>query len=238
MSTQNPQPDNQERLIRGAGSVVAYYRLAKAIMFSLIWTAVMLLFWSQGFPYYFVLPALIVPVVILALEIKSLLRFKRLDLSAPQPKERVAADQHEKLVGTVTNLMTVGARGGGASLGTGAVRATENALIITDKNIYAVTVPLAGAGKIVAGQDVSMWKWMLGGKQIREKMDGITDGKSMQEILDSVIVNRTQPRDSTLKIEFAEERRTLIINPLSRNPMQYAILVKEEYEKAKTLLNV
>ncbi len=235
MPNPNPQPDKSEKLIRGVGSAVAYFRLAKAAMFSAVWTFVAVVFWLQGVPYYYVLPALAVPVLVMALEIVALRRLNRVDLSAPQSTQRAQADPHEKLLGTVAGVMPIEARGGYATLGTGSIKATENALVVTDKKIYAVTVPVAGAGKIVAGQDVSMWQWMLGGGQIRTKLDAIAQGKTLQQLLDAVTVNHAHRKT---QVEFQDDRRTLAIDPLAHASARYSILSPTEYQKAKNLFDL
>lgn len=236
-SSNDPTKDGGERLVRSVGSMVAYWRLAKAVIFAAIWTLVVAFFWSGGIPYYVILPALAIPVIVIALEVATFVRFKRADLSPVKTAERVLADPHEKVLGTVADIMRIGHRGGYAVLGTGSVRASENALIVTDKNIYAVTVPMAGAGKIVAGSDISLWQWMLGGKKIREKLNAIMSGGTLQTALDSMLVNQKISRADVRRSNSDDTNRTFYVFTHSGAELQYSALMGDEYQKAKTLLN-
>jgi len=188
-SSNNPSGDNGEKLISGIGSLMAYARLAKVLIFSAVWALVALFFWYSGIPYYVVLPMMVIPVIFIVLEVMALIRFKKMDAVPAQALPRVLADPQETIAGTVADIMRMRHRGGYAVLGTGHVHATENALVVTDKNIYAVTVPLAGAGKIVGGNDISLWQWMLAGKKIREKLESILASGNLQSALDAMAVN-------------------------------------------------
>ena len=237
-TSSNNLPDNKgEKLISGIGSLMAYTRLAKVLIFSAVWALVALFFWYNGIPYYIVLPIMVIPVIFIVLEVMAMIRFKRMDTIPAQTMPRVLADPQEKTVGTIAGIMRMNHRGGYAVLGTGRVRASENALIVTDKNIYAVTVPLAGAGKIVGGNDISLWQWMLAGKKIREKLEVLLAGGAMQSALDAMAVNQKIIRADISSVTFDDVTHSLTVATRTGVTLQYSTLINDEYLKAKTLLN-
>ncbi|MFZ5642949.1 MAG: hypothetical protein ACOY46_05090 [Bacillota bacterium] len=70
-----------------------------------------------------------------------------------------------------------------AVLGTGKVLTPENALIITNRAIWALTVPLPGVDKVVSGSDIGGWQWMWAYKDISDKLQEMLMTLPLDEVL-------------------------------------------------------
>lgn len=177
-----------------------------------------------------------IALILLTLGIVSLIRTSRIVASSPTIQtQKVQLEPGETLKGYATGLIRSGWRGGYSSFGSGQVKATENAMLVTDKRVCFVTVPLDGAGKIIGGADVSMMQWMLSQEKINQTLEEMIKSKSLQEVLDAIIVNSTLARQD---IVYAKPRGelTIAIKSTDGQKVMYNFLKKEEFEKAIKLL--
>lgn len=175
--------------------------------------------------------------ILLVLGIVSLARIRKIVSSATTIQSpKVQLGPGEKLIGYASGIMRSGWRGGFAILGSGQIKSTENALIVTDKQIYFITVPMEGAGKIISGTDISTVQWMLSQEKIKTTLENLINSHDLQGVLDSVVVNATLPRQS---IESVEPNGTLTITFKTKNNQKlvYNFLKKEEYNKTCESLN-
>ena len=74
-------------------------------------------------------------------------------------------------------------------LGRGKNLMPENAMIITNKRVYFVTVPVAGAETMVSGTDVGMWQWVLSSKDIKNKLNNMIEKGELNNLLNSSDAN-------------------------------------------------
>ncbi|MGI5838548.1 MAG: hypothetical protein ACOX8W_02685 [bacterium] len=95
-------------------------------------------------------------VAIIALEYVALRRINTVSLQpATVPiKETVALAAGETPAAMVPAVMRHGKVRSVVSLGTDKVLAPENALLVTDNTIWALTMPLTRADKVVGGTDI------------------------------------------------------------------------------------
>ena len=174
--------------------------------------------------------------ILLVLGIVSLARTQKV-VSGPTTvqSQKVQLVPGEKLIGYASGIMRSGWRGGFAVLGSGQIKSTENALIVTDKQIYFITVPMEGAGKIVSGTDISTVQWMLSQEKIKTTLENLINSHDLQGVFDLVVVNSSLPRQN---IESVEPNGTLTITFKTKDGQKlvYNFLKKEEYEKARGLL--
>jgi len=68
-------------------------------------------------------------------------------------------------------------------LGVGEMKNPENAMIITDKRVILLTVPMSGSGKVIGGFSFTEIQWLFLQKEIRRKLDDLFSTKSLQDIL-------------------------------------------------------
>lgn len=176
-----------------------------------------------------------IALILLVLGIASLARTqKTVSSSTAVQSQKVQLDPGEKLIGYASGIMRSGWRGGFAVLGSGQIKSTENALIVTSKQIYFITVPMEGAGKIVSGTDISTVQWMLSQEKIKTTLEDLINSHNLQGVLDSVTVNSSLP---LANIDAVEPNGTLTITFKTKDGQKlvYNFLKKEEYEKAASI---
>ena len=145
-------------------------------------------------------------------------------------------EQEEKVIGYIAGIMRTGFHLRGTSvLSVGKVYTPENAMIITNKRIIFITVPLPGAGKIIANVDISMWQWLLAKKDIENKLKEMIESMPIEEILQSDPKNFFIPYDEIQKIKFGRISRSIKIIKKDGKKLSYSIRDKNDFAKAKSL---
>lgn len=74
-------------------------------------------------------------------------------------------------------------------LGRGKNLMPENAMIITNKRVYFVTVPVDGANTMVSGTDIGMWQWILSSNDIKNKINEMLEKGELNNLLNSSDAN-------------------------------------------------
>ena len=143
----------------------------------------------------------------------------------------------EKIIAHIAGIMRTGFHlRGSAVLGTGKIRTAENAMLITDKRIIFVVVPVKGAETIVASTDIAMWQYMLSKKGIEEKLKTWMKGKSPQTLLKSNPKNYAIELKDIQKVKFNKFfNRGVVFMKKDGTKRSYAIRDKADLERAKKL---
>lgn len=131
-----------------------------------------------GVPLYAVLPFILIFIFIsivgIIIHIVGLIQLSHVNVKT-EPIERknsnnIKLKPDEKIVGYITGIMRTAS---GLKIraipfpAVGEVRSPENAIIITNKNILFIVVPLPGADKNLDGFDIPMMEWLTAEKDIR-----------------------------------------------------------------------
>lgn len=158
-------------------------------------------------------------------------------LNEPVPAS-VALEPGEVLVDTIPAVMQYFTTRSVAVLGTGKVLTPENALVITNKAIWALTVPLPGVDKVVSGSDIGSWQWMLAYKDISDKL---------QEMLMTFPFDEVLKQGRAKRLMGWEELKTAKSRPLSHDirliksdgkTYRYSIRLKEDYLRAREIFKI
>tara|TARA_Y100000310_G_scaffold11797_1_gene12297 strand:- start:2598 stop:3062 length:465 start_codon:yes stop_codon:yes gene_type:complete len=139
----------------------------------------------------------------------------------------------EKLIASVFGIM----KNGRVSVG-GFVLQTQNAIIVTDKRILIITVPIPGAEL----HEISMAQIMFMKSKIAEKGNQMLKGMSFDQILKSNNTNVSINFSEIQGIEFGKPLlgfiggNTLKILTKKGDKISYAILNKEDLKNLKEVL--
>jgi len=221
--------------VRKIGITGAVLRLVKSLGFSAFLIVLALVFVWLGVPWYFCTLIFLLAVAIIALEIATIKKAAAVKLNAsyePVPAA-IELEPEEHLVHTIPAVMQYGKTRSVAVLGSGQVLTPENALLITNKAIWALTVPLPGADKVVVGTDIGQWQWMYAWQDITDQLYEMLSSLPLEEVLKQGRGKRL------LKLSELKEVKTLPFTFALRfigcngKKYGYSVRVKEDYQKAK-----
>lgn len=111
-------------------------------------------------------------------------------------------------------------------------------MIITDRAIWALTVPLPGADKVVGDTDIGRLQWMWQYREINDKLQEMVAALPLDEVLKQGRAKRLMGRG---ELKIARSR------PLSRDirlirndgkTYRYSIRLQEDYLKAKKIFHI
>lgn len=177
--------------IKTGGSFVNLASLTKGAFGSVIFILVFVYFMSWGLP-----PVIGISFItfIVLLNVIGLFYTKRVietntDVEV-RTKDRIDLYTNEQINLIIGGIMRTGLGIRGYEiLGRGKNLTPENAMIITNKRVYFVTVPVAGAETMVSGTDIGMWQWVLSSKDIKNKLDDMVEKGELSNLLNSSDAN-------------------------------------------------
>src|SRR3989344_7477901 len=128
----------------------------------------------------------------------------------------------EKILDYIAGIMKIGfGIRGFEILGVGKIITSENSMIITDKRIIFVTVPLPGAEITISGVDIPMWQWLIAKKDIENKLKEMINSMSVKEIISSNSKNFYIDYGEIEKIKFGKFSRNIEIIKHNRKRLKY-----------------
>ncbi len=152
------------------------------LVLAFIWAA------TQGMPWIYAELLGAVYVLVIALQIVTLGRIASVNLDpaanpamAGDAPVTVAADERVRL--RIAGILWAGVRV--SALGAGTVPYPHNALVVTDRHLLFIVLPVAGAGVLVGGTDFGFAHQMLARKALREKLDQMLATQTLPEIVRS-----------------------------------------------------
>lgn len=141
----------------------------------------------------------------------------------------------EVLVDCIAGIMNAKGATSYSFLGKGKVFHPENAMIITNKRIILVLVPLPGAGEVVGSTNISLWQLMLAKKEIEKKLKQMLATMSLQQIIESNPKNYSIDISNIKKAKFAFLTQNLVLTTKDNQTYKYSIKDKKDREKAKNI---
>lgn len=221
--------------VQKIGITGAVLSLVKSLGFSAFLIILALVFTWLGVPWYFCALIFLLAAAIIAMEIAAIKKAAAVKLDVPNEAGPAAieVEPEEHLVHAIPAVMQYGQTRSVAVLGTGQVLTPENALLITNKAIWALTVPLPGADKVVAGTDIGKWQWMYAWQDITDQLNKMLSSLPLEEVLKQGRAKRL------LKLTELKVVKTLpftfALRFIGNNGKKYgySVRVKEDYEKAK-----
>jgi hypothetical protein len=156
--------------------------------------------------------------------------------AAEEAKVEVEVAPDEAVNGYITGIRRVGKGSGSyAVFGTGEVSAPENAIVLTNRNIWLVTVPLEGAGHIVAGTDISQYQWMHSGEVIENKLLEMMGAMALGDLIRSCGRHMVLPLGGIADIVLKDSSQMVTFITRDNKKYSYCMRYPKDYQKAKAL---
>lgn len=227
--------------VQRVGEGRARYRLYRAFELSLLLIGLGIFSFFLAIPWvlgaFFILIALFIPFIQIV-EVRRIASVNIMDLDRAG-REELALESDEVLLDSIPGILRYGAKSGGYEImGKGKTRSPENALLITNKAIWVLTVPLPGSGQLVAGTDISVWQWQTGYDDIRKGLESLVTSLPLDQVLRQNRGKRLMAWGEIRQAEGQAHRLALILMGADGQKYRYAFRQGEDYEKARQIFGL
>lgn len=237
---QETKADEIADTVQKLGTAGSFYSLAKTIGFSvlIILFAVFLLY--IGVPVYICAGLIFIAGLLIVLDIIRVKRILGVDLrSLNEPEEEVVdLEPDEILMNTIPAVMQYGKVRSYEVLGAGKVITPANALIITNKAVWVLTVPLAGVDKIVSGTDIGKWQWTVAYQDIIDILNKMISTLPLDEVFKQCRAKRLLLLKEISSAKTLPFTQAISLKKLDGKKFGYSVRLKEDYLKAKKIFKI
>lgn len=237
---QETRSDEIADTVQKLGTAGSFYSLAKTIGFSvlIILFAVFLIY--IGVSAYIGAALIFLAGLLIVLDIIRVKRILGVDLrSLNEPEEEVVdLEPDEVMTDTIPAVMQYGKVRSYEVLGAGKVVTPANALIITNKAVWALTVPLAGVDKIVAGTDIGKWQWTVAYQDIINKLNQMVSELPLEEVFKQCRAKRLLLLREIRYAKTLPFTQAISLKRLDGKKFGYSVRLKEDYLKAKKIFKI
>jgi len=243
MKHDSPERNRADKLATGVqrlGVAGGLLRLARTLGLAVLLLGLAVFLLYTGMPWYIGAGLIIIAAGIVVLDVIVLKRTAAVDLHAPPESDtgEVELEPDEILVESIPAVMQYGKTRSVAVLGTGKVLTPENALIITNKAIWALTVPLAGVDEVVAGTDIGKWQWMSAYQDIINGLQEMISTLPLPELLKQGRAKRLMGWEEIKDAKTLPFTQAISLAKANGKKFGYAIRLKEDYQRAKKIFKI
>jgi hypothetical protein len=246
MKKESPHQTRSEQIagsVKTAGTAARVSRLIKDIAGLVLVSVLMLLLMSWGIPAWFCFLVIGMMAAFVVLEIIGLKRNARVNLDElyePEPVE-VRLEPGEEAVFWIPGVMQAWKTRSTAVLGTGRVLTPENTLLLSSKGIWALTVPLPGADKVVSDTDIGKWQFLNAWRDIENKLNEMLSGSSLEKTLRECRAKRIclYPQIKNYKFTDLTQGITLKLHDRKSHTKSYTYSIRDKdiFLKARGVLS-
>ncbi|MGD0152624.1 MAG: hypothetical protein ABSC17_02515 [Thermacetogeniaceae bacterium] len=231
--------------IKTGGRIVSLFDLAKAIIMAIVVTVFALFLSHRGVPLLICIVVAAVPWLLVVVQHIAYRKISAVDLgpttNAHTLDLQISPD--EKIIDRVSGIMRIGwgASPGqvlraGQTFGVGRDLNPENAMLLTDRSIWLITVPIAGAGTVIRGTDISTMEWLFSRNQIDSKLMEMMATMSLQEIVQAGARSFKISFNCIRDVKTSDHSQMIAISVADKKKYQYSIRNLADYEKAKEII--
>ena len=226
--------------VQRVGVAGGLFRLVKTLGLAVLLLGLAVFLLYIGLPWYVGAALIVIAAGIVAFDVIVLRRTAAVDLNAPaEPAAgNVELEPDEALVDTIPAVMQYGKTRSVAVLGTGKVLIPENALLITNKAIWALTVPLPGVDKVVAGADIGKWQWMSAYQDIINALREMVVTLPLREVLKQGRAKRLLGWNEIKDAKTLPFTQAISLTGTDGKRFGYSIRLKEDYQRAKEIFKI
>jgi hypothetical protein len=151
------------------------------------------------------------------------------------PTTAVVVPADETVVDHVAGVMATGMRAATLVIGSaGARSAPENCIILTNKNIWFVYVPLPGANVITEHTDMAGADWLLAQKDIESKFQSLFSEGGLSALVNTNVKNFSIPLNELNQVSFSMMGNIVFTN-MGGKEFTYGVRQAEDRERLKQL---
>lgn len=226
--------------VQQVGVTGGLFRLVKTIGLAVLLLGLAIFLLYKGVPWYIEAGLIVIAVSIVILDVIILKRTAAVDLKAPYEPDAgdVELEPGEILVDSIPAVMQYGKTRSVSVLGTGKVLTPENALLITNKAIWALTVPLAGVDQVVADTDIGKWQWMSAYRDIIARLQEMISSLPLHELLIQGRAKRLMGWDELKEAKTQPFTQAISLTRIDGKMFGYSIRLKEDYQRAKGIFKI
>lgn len=223
-----------QNIIKGGLIAKEVYSTIKLVIVGILFTSI--LFFAKA-P---LLLALGVGFVFLIFLFLAIIRIKRLSsvnlsgqLEAVNKKQRDPSFYRDEVIlSVVYGVLREASKGslvrGYALLGVGKVKSPENAIIVTNKRIIFIVVPIFGGNNLLDGVDFNMYNFMLNPKKLKEKGQELIASTTPDQIVNLDKNNFDLDINDINEIKAKTKFRQYILFKTNKENYKYSIRNKED----------
>ena len=115
--------------------------------------------------------------------------------------------------------------------------APENSLIITGKNIWVVSVPLKGSGKVISDTDISKWQWLTMQEDIERILAEMVSTVKLNELIENCLYYIKISFESIAMILLSDISNGFTIKTKNGKKYSYSISNGKDYKGFKLLMD-
>lgn len=149
--------------------------------------------------------------------------------TAGHPWEEITPYEGEVIRAGVAGLWRAGGNPfdeGFEVMGKGERPQTDNALLITDRALYGLTIPLKGAGYLLGGVNISFWQWQLAYEDIQRGLEAMVADLSLEDLFREGRANRLMDRGKIREV--TRHRGQISLQLLSQEGEKVSLLFRKE----------
>lgn len=226
--------------IKQVSTASAGLRLLKTACFAVVIAAMGILFIFLGIPWYIGAVIIAIAPLVIILDVISLIRISRVRLDeTPQPDLDISElEADEVLTATIPAVMRYGATRSYGVMGAGKVLTPENALIVTNKAIWALTVPLQGVDKVIGETDIGKWQWVSTYEDIINGLNRMVSSLPFEEVLKQGRAKRLMKLNELQSAKALPYTYAISFVRADGKKFGYSIRLQEDFERAKGLFGI
>ncbi len=239
-SNEENRADKLAHTIQRVGKAGGAFRLIKTAGFSALLLILAFVIYRWGLPWYISAAMAFMAVAIIVLDVISLKRISAVDLNSfnePIPDE-IALDEGEILFASIPAVMEYGKIRSYGVLGAGKVLLPDNALLITNTSLWTLTVPVAGADKVVSDTDIGQWQWTVAYQSIIDRLNEMTAELPLEELLKQCRAKRLMRLSELQSVKTLPHTHALSFKRADGKKFGYSVRLKEDYDRAKAVFHM
>ena len=242
-NTEDPDFSRADSFIYGvktSGLIRSSVRLIIFLILTVIISIVLIFFISRGFSK---IISIAIFLVFFSLTLFEATTLKRIALVKTRSiyksrDKKIIIDPGEKIIKYFAGIMRYGSGSGSYSFfGTGRNIAPENSLIFTDKNIWAVVVPIEGSGKVISGTDMSKWQWVAMQEDIEKILSKMVTTMKLKDLIENCLDYIKIPFNNINNITLSDISNGFTIKTIDGDKYSYSARNNKDYKDIKKLLN-
>ncbi|NLA12263.1 MAG: hypothetical protein GX883_09090 [Firmicutes bacterium] len=240
------EPHEENRAARLASAVQrvgvggGLFRLVKTLALAVLLLGLGVFLLYMRLPWYLGAALIVIAAFVVLLDVVVLKRIAAVDLNASDKPAvgEVALEPGEILVDCIPAVMQYGKTRSVAVLGTGKVLLPENALLMTNKAIWALTVPLAGVDRVVADADIGKWQWLSAYQEIINALQEMISTLPLEELLKQGRAKRLMGWEEIKEARTLPFSQAISLTRTDGKKFGYSIRLKEDYQRAKEIFRI
>ena len=240
------EPHEENRAARLAAAVQrvgvggGLFRLVKTLALAVLLLGLGVFLLYMRLPWYLGAVLIVIAAFVVLFDVVVLKRIAAVDLNASDKPAvgEVALEPGEILVDSIPAVMQYGKTRSVAVLGTGKVLLPENALLMTNKAIWALTVPLAGVDRVVADADIGKWQWLSAYQEIINALQEMISTLPLEELLKQGRAKRLMGWEEIKEARTLPFSQAISLTRTDGKKFGYSIRLKEDYQRAKEIFRI